>query len=79
MGDLLPHVCIEGMYHISVEAFAKSLKQLESPTSWQTTDLLSQMTGLKKEIMKPQISIISIPVYTEETSCSQMQSEWSIT
>ena len=66
--DLLPHICIEGTYCISMTAFANGFKQLESPASWHTTDLPSQMAGFKKERrMKTQVSKICIPSCNKET------------
>ncbi|RMC05333.1 hypothetical protein DUI87_18522 [Hirundo rustica rustica] len=49
MDDPLPHACVEDMYHNNVAAFTKGFEQLESPASWHTTDLPSEMTHFKKD------------------------------
>lgn len=52
MGDFLPNIRTEGTYCISGAAFTDGFKQLESPASWHTTDLSSQMTGFKRGELK---------------------------
>lgn len=68
MDGPLPNTCVEDMHHSNVAAFAKGFKQLESPASWHTTVLPSEITHFKKDRrMKSQVSKTCIPGCNKET------------